>query len=199
MIDAGSPGGAEARKKLSDFDGAELPFYCRDLALDSPAYLIGEAARAAGLDAGLLKSWIYRNPRIILLGRYDQKAEGTGRPQRFTLRRVISVAITVELVSLGFTASRAALIAYLFTDGELPRLSFDYLSPVSDIMLIVYSDGSSFVAAARSNLSVAEVFAFSVEDDRVPAASFLAISYGVIWRRVTRRLVIEGHRELPIG
>ena len=68
---------------------------------------------------------------------FPRPASDTSRPLRhgskgqrerssFTFRRVLSIAITVELVSLGFVPSRAGLLAFVFTDVELPGMDLDF-------------------------------------------------------------------------
>ncbi len=84
--------------------------------LDTPRYVLGDIAAAANVNPGTLKAWLSREPRVVPLGAHDRPGRGKGTPRLFTLRRVYAIAITAELVSLGFVASKAGVLAFDFTD-----------------------------------------------------------------------------------
>src|SRR4051812_20870107 len=94
--------------------------YVQDDLLDDPQYLLSDVARAAEIKVSLVKSWVSREPRVILFGPFDRPSLGKGSARVFTLRRVICVALTAELVRLGLTASRAGTASFAFTDANLP-------------------------------------------------------------------------------
>jgi hypothetical protein len=84
--------------------------------LDTPRYVFGDVAAAADVSPGTLKAWLSRDPRVVPLGLYDRPGRGKGIPRLFTLRRVYGIAMTSELVALGFAASKAGQLGFAFTD-----------------------------------------------------------------------------------
>jgi hypothetical protein len=98
----------------------ELPRFAllyRDVPeLDTPRFIFGDVATAADVIPGTLKAWLSRDPPIVPLGAYDRPGRGKGIPRLFTLRRVYAIAMTAELISLGFVASKAGTLAFAFTD-----------------------------------------------------------------------------------
>jgi hypothetical protein len=84
--------------------------------LDTPRYLPGDVAVATDVSPSTLKAWLTRDPRVVPLGPYDPAGRGRGTPRLLTLRRVYAIAMTSELVSLGFMASQAGLVGFGFTD-----------------------------------------------------------------------------------
>lgn len=93
--------------------GPEAP----EIDLDSPAWLLNSVAASTGVGLAVLKAWLSRDPVVVPLGPYDQEARGKGSARLFTLRRVLAVAITAELVRLGIAPSRAGELATTFMDG----------------------------------------------------------------------------------
>ena len=146
-------------------------------------------AVAADISPGTLKAWLNREPRVVPLGAYDQPGRGQGTPRLLTLRRVYAIAMTSELVSLGFAASRAGVLAFTFTD-----LSVDA--------------GERLVEARKPTFLVAnpehEVFAWfnsrKVTFDDVigkatptlPMVSWAVINCGAVMARVQARLKERG-------
>jgi hypothetical protein len=84
--------------------------------LDTPRFIFSDVATAADVMPGTLKAWLSRDPPIVPLGPYDRPGRGKGIPRLFTLRRVYAIAMTAELISLGFVASKAGNLAFAFTD-----------------------------------------------------------------------------------
>ncbi len=85
--------------------------------LDVPQFLLGDAAFSADLSTSVLKAWLSREPLIIMLGETDMKPLGKGSARIFTLRRVVNIGVTAELVRMGITPKMAGLIGYHITDG----------------------------------------------------------------------------------
>ena len=101
--------------------------------VDAPQFFTADACRAAGIDPATLKNWITRTPSAILLSQEDKlkfqeagapieteprerMAAGSGRSHLFTFRRVMQIALTAELVALGFPPRKAGMVAVGFTD-----------------------------------------------------------------------------------
>jgi hypothetical protein len=84
--------------------------------LDVPQFLLGDAAYTAGLSPTVLKAWLSRTPHIIELGETDTKPIGKGSARIFTLRRIVNISVTAELVRLGVTPKMAGTIGFEITD-----------------------------------------------------------------------------------
>jgi hypothetical protein len=102
---------SEAKKK-------PLSLSRRRRELDTPRFLLRDAAYAAGISVGLLKAWLSREPKVIALGPHDRIGTGKGSPRLLTLRRVICITFAAKLVSMGFTASQAGIVAWALSDGK---------------------------------------------------------------------------------
>jgi hypothetical protein len=127
-------------------------------------FYIGEAAQAAGIDTNTCRSWLKRGS--IVLSDEDRAAAGAGRPQLLSLRRVLQIAITAELVKLGMSVKDAANAAIPFTDlgetvtwwveGEDPpemgRGPAELFSDASATLLAVKPDGGHVVRADRNTI-----------------------------------------------
>lgn len=98
---------------------------------DAPQFFSGDACKAAGIDNATLKNWITRSPPAILVSdedraafadigvtgpSFERLAMGAGRSHLFTYRRVMQLALTAELVRLGFPPRKAGMVAAGFTD-----------------------------------------------------------------------------------
>ena len=84
--------------------------------LDAPQFLASDVCAATGITPVTLKNWISRRPSIIVMPDSVRAAHETGRPHRYTLRRIIQIGITHELVGLGIDPRPAAMAASRFTD-----------------------------------------------------------------------------------
>jgi hypothetical protein len=84
--------------------------------LDVPQFLLGDVAYTAGLSTAVLKAWLSRPPVIVPLGASDMKALGKGSARILTLRRVINICVTAELVRLGLTPKHAGAMSFHITD-----------------------------------------------------------------------------------
>src|SRR5688500_13658042 len=84
-----------------------------------PRFTSAEVCQAAGISAETLKNWVSRKPAAILLDKKDQAATARGVPIRFSFNRVMQIALTAELVRLGWQPRAAAMVAVTFSDvGE---------------------------------------------------------------------------------
>jgi hypothetical protein len=81
--------------------------------LDTPRYLLGDAAAAAGVTPITLKAWLSPERSVVPLGPYDQSGRGKGVSRLLSLRRIYAIAFTSELISLGFAASQAGQFGFL--------------------------------------------------------------------------------------
>lgn len=89
-------------------DDVNIPQFSSDLACE-----------AAQIKSATLKNWISRTPSAVLVGDEERIPAGQQRASyRFTLRRVLQLAITAELVRLNIPPREASLFAAGFTDFE---------------------------------------------------------------------------------
>jgi hypothetical protein len=171
----------------------------RNIVLDEPRYLLGDAAAAAGIDVNLAKSWVSREPTVIPLGEHDRKAFGKGSSRVFTLRRILSFAIAAEFVRLGLPASQAGLLAYLYTDAKVPDFetgkdTSEYQALKPDTLLVVYPDqeGGLYFVSGDEDPPIRELLERSRPPSSEPSASCAVVSYGAILERVTAALAARG-------
>jgi hypothetical protein len=166
--------------------------------LDTPRYLPADVAAAAGVSPGTLKAWLSRDPRVIRLGPYDQAGRGTGTPRLLTLRRVFAIAMTAELVSLGFIASRAGALAFFFTDVEyLVEAQGDLIlavkrsrDPGIPSFSVLHSEKPLPPASERGRYIADETSLFGPPDDR--SVSCTLIDCTALMQRVQARLKERG-------
>jgi hypothetical protein len=138
--------------------------------LDAPRFTISDASAAAGIGPATLKSWLSREPAIILLRKSDQPAIDLGDGHLLTLRRVFQIALTAELMRLGVAAQRAGNLAALFTDqgseklaawrdnpGHAQRLAGHQFASGS-AMLVANRDRFGPVVSAVTNTPFRELF-----------------------------------------
>jgi hypothetical protein len=89
--------------------------------MDTARFFTADACRAAGINSVTLKNWISRDPPAVLLTASDRASHVSGRPHLLTFRRVMQIAITAELVRLGWGPRAAAIAAASFTDSGNSR------------------------------------------------------------------------------
>ena len=116
------------------------------------------ACEAAGIDMPTLKNWSMRgrrkNLRAVHIGTEERVRVGGRKELRLNFRRVMQLAITKELVNLGFGPREASLHAFSFTDteSELPQSHrMGELFPTGYTLLIVYSANYSDVVNVQSD------------------------------------------------
>jgi hypothetical protein len=138
--------------------------------LDAPRFTASDACTVAGIRPATLKSWLSREPAIILLRKSDQPATGIDHRHLFTLRRVFQIALTAELMRLGVTAQRAGNLAALFTDqdGERPAVRRSnpdhahrlpgYLFANGSTVLVANKDRFGPIISAVTNIPIVENF-----------------------------------------
>jgi hypothetical protein len=158
--------------------------------LDTPRYLLGDAAAGANVSASTLKAWVSRDPKIIQLGFYDQEGRGKGTPRLFTLRRVISIAVAAELVTLGINPSRAGDLALAFTDYK--HEEGRYIELTKPTFLIVEPNSTALILAHSAKHTFGEVLNKTVPSSGEKPASFAVISGDAIKQRVKMRLKKRG-------
>jgi hypothetical protein len=92
---------------MAYIDDVNLPQFPSDLACE-----------AAGIDLATLKNWISRKEPAVFIAPDERVQIGERTSFRFTLRRVLQLAIVAELGSFGIGPSDAAWMAAEFTDSE---------------------------------------------------------------------------------
>jgi hypothetical protein len=150
---------------------------------DIPRFLSEDVCRAAQIDAVTLRNWISRDPPAITLREHDRKALRSGKPHLFTYRRVLQVALTADLVRLGFAPRKAGMMAAGFTevgDVTIPKGGADReeaerlpgeLYPDGLTFLIAYpEDDVSYIQRVGPKTSLLEVLHLSGEGLRASAA-----------------------------
>ena len=157
---------------------------------DTPRYVLGDAADAAGISTSLLKAWITREPIVVPLGVYDQVGRGKGTPRLFTLRRVISIAVAAELVALGINPSRAGNLAFGFTDHE--HEEGRYVELEGPTFLIIEPKSTAIILTTDPKTSFDQVLKKTIPSSGEKAASFAVISGGAVKQRVMTRLKERG-------
>jgi hypothetical protein len=155
--------------------------------LDTPRFMLADVATAVNLVPGLVKTWISRG--VIRLGFYDREGRGAGSRHQFTLRRVICIATTAELVALGVSPAKAGDLALNFTDVEHPEGRFVELP--GRTYLIVEPHSEALILATSGKTTFDQVLS-----KRLPsgdkAASFAVVSGNAIKQRVASRLKERG-------
>jgi hypothetical protein len=116
------------------------------------------ACEAAEIDAATLKNWISRKPTAVMIGNEERIEVGDRTSFRFTLRRVLQLAITSELVRLGYGPRDASLHAAHFTDIETtteipgrPNHRMGELFSKHYTLLIVYSTNYAEVVNVKAD------------------------------------------------
>jgi len=155
--------------------------------LDTPRFLLGDAAAAADLTPGLIKVWVSRG--IIRLGFYDREGRGAGSRHQFTLRRVICIAMTAELVALGISPAKAGELALNYTDVEHDEGR--YVELAGPTYLIVEPHSEALILATTGKTTFDQVLNKRLPSGERPA-SFAVISGDTIKQRVTSRLKERG-------
>ena len=168
--------------------------YSRDPELDEARYLPGDAAAAAGLSMPVLKAWVSREPVVIRFGPHDRQPLGKGSARVFTLRRVLCLAFTAELVRLGLKPSSAGAVAYAYTDSDRSQLKLS-----DDVFLVVFpgdetdDKGLHFnFVPSDSKVSLQEMLARDSAPVADPATSCAVVDCAAIKRRVMKQLASRG-------
>jgi hypothetical protein len=157
---------------------------------DTPRYVLGDAAAAADISTSLLKAWITREPIVVPLGDYDLAGRGKGTPRLFTLRRVISIAMTAELVALGINPSRVGNLAFGFTDYEHKEGRCVELD--GPICLIIEPSTTAIIWTIDAKATLGQILKKTIQSTGEKAASFAVISGGAVKQRVITRLKERG-------
>jgi hypothetical protein len=158
--------------------------------LDTPRYLLGDAAAGANISASLLKMWVSRDPKVISFGFYDQEGRGKGTPRLFTLRRVTSIAVAAELVALGIKPSRAGDLARAYTDYK--HKEGRYIELAEPTFLIVEPRSTALILETSASRTFGQVLNRTVPSTGEKPASFAVISASAVKQRVIARLKRRG-------
>jgi hypothetical protein len=164
--------------------------------LDTPRYLAGDVAAAAEVAPGTLKAWLTREPRVVPLGPYDQKARGKGTPRLFTLRRVYAIAMTSELISLGLMPSRAGVLSFLFTDmhaEDADKLIGSKLlaENAGPLFFVAHPGQDAFKIMPSAKFHIADLMEGIAPDDE-PSISVAVIDCAALMKKVRTRLKERG-------
>jgi hypothetical protein len=160
-----------------------------DPTLDAPKFLAGDVAAALCLSETLLKAWLQR--KLIPMGSHDMPAIGKGSARVFTLRRIISIGIGAELVRLGFSPSRAFIMAFGATD----------LSLVGEELVFPMKYFCAYIEDEQDNLSfsiwnddrqISEILDVSKAEGAQELTSFAIVNVGLVMERAKARLAERG-------
>ena len=161
-----------------------------DADFDEPRFLLADAAAVAGISTNLLKSWLSRKPIVIALGPHDREPIGKGSSRVFTLRRILTIALTAEMTRLGITPSHAGLLASSFTDMAWPGESWETRQnkilvayPSSNTISLVDGD-FCFDAALQKQPGMA--------DHEENPNSFIAVNFKSLKTSVIKKLMARG-------
>ncbi len=81
--------------------------------MDEPLYTVAQAAEAAGVVVGTLRNWLQLG--TVSLQKADASAPAGGT-RLLSHRRVLQVAVMVDLIALGVAPARASRLAFGFSD-----------------------------------------------------------------------------------
>jgi hypothetical protein len=140
--------------------------------LDTPSYSLNDVAAAVGITTAEVK-------RMLTDG--GQKA--TGAPGRFTLRRVLSIALTAKARSFGMNSRVTGVIARDFADGG-PR-DRPWLESPQPSFIILYCETGNYRFVAAANPTFHEALK---DPGGGLAASFAVINCAGMVQRVKERL-----------
>jgi hypothetical protein len=140
-----------------------------------------DVVRATGLPPRVLSDWLDRG--VIVLGRDDVDAAGSGSPRQFSRRRVNQIALTVELSRAGLPASLAAQAAAAFTDAPSPGRAAGDLFANGETLLIHGAAGSRVIAAHTR-----DDFAAAATDFSSNPGGMVVINVGAVLGRVDAAL-----------
>ncbi|UPJ27086.1 hypothetical protein [Bradyrhizobium sp. CW1] len=86
--------------------------------LNLPQFPSDAACEAAQINLPTLKNWISRKPPAVFVADDERVQVGERTSFRFTLRRVLQIAVVAELVRFRIGPSDAAWMAAEFTDSQ---------------------------------------------------------------------------------
>jgi hypothetical protein len=161
--------------------------------LDTPRYLLGDAAAAAGVTPITLKAWLSTERSVVPLGPYDQPGRGKGVSRLLTLRRIYAIAITAELVSLGFAASEAGRVGF----SVAARHAREFIGEHGGIFLAANPSRDHFAIFDSPEVSMDELLLKkgappTPDGSMTPMTSCAVIDCGALLQRVQTRLKERG-------
>ncbi len=89
-----------------------------------------QVCEAAGIPHSTLRNWVSSDPPAVLMKAEDRAMVGRGHALTFTFRRVVAIAITAELVRLGWRPRQAAIAAEMVPYEELEK--HNMVAPADD-------------------------------------------------------------------
>jgi hypothetical protein len=123
--------------------------------VNQPQFASDLACEAARIDLATLKNWASRKPSAVFIADNERVSVGERTSFLFTLRRVLQLAITAELVGLGISPRNGALLAGFFTDIEEPEIKpfrqVGELFPKHYTLLVVHSSTHADVVNAKAD------------------------------------------------
>lgn len=146
-----------------------------------------DVARATGVTAALIGHWCDRH--TITLGADDEQASGHGVPRKFSINRVLQIALAKILSDLGMATSKAARLALTFTDtGTVDRSPGELFEDAPTVLLV--SGDRSRVVRSNEISSADDVQALMAHDSENPAA-VIVLPLNRIVARVRAALGLE--------
>jgi hypothetical protein len=149
------------------------------LALDTPSYSLNDVAAAAGITTAEVKGML--TDGVISLGLHDQKAR-KGVPGRFTLRRILSIALAATAVAFKMDSTAPCAIARDFTDGDARNRP--WLESPQPSFLILFPETKEFRFVASANITLKEMLTPS---GRL-TEHFIVLNCALMIKRVKERL-----------
>ena len=149
---------------------------------DLPQFSSEAACEAAGIDSATLKNWISRKPSAVTIGEDERVTAGKKTTYRFSLRRVLQIAITAELVRLGYGPRDASLHAAGFTGPEPEPLPGRTAHPMGELfrknftLLLIYPGGHSEVVNVKADDAWRIVMRAGLGVGRQPAATIVNLN-----------------------
>ena len=149
---------------------------------DLPQFPSEAACEAAGIDSATLKNWISRKPSAVMIGENERVKAGNKTTYRFSLRRVLQLTITAELVRLGYGPGDASLHAARFTDpepGSLPGRTAHQIGELyrkNFTLLLIYPGGHSDVVNVKADDAWRIVMRAGLAAGRQPAATIVNLN-----------------------
>ena len=85
----------------------------------SHRYGSATAIKAARITPKTLNNWLSRDPPAVYLNEAERREVGERKRFCFSEKRILQIALTAELVTLGVQPRRASFAAMMFTDTDM--------------------------------------------------------------------------------
>ena len=134
--------------------------------LDAPQFLTSEVCSGTRTSPSTLKNWVSKKSPIIVMKNSDRRAHASGSTHRFSLRRVIQIGITSDLVKLGVNPRPAAKAAIKFTDfGDNKRPPGFHFASGNTFLVIPPGDKSAHIVNVTDDASVMKLLSQTTIND----------------------------------